>query len=331
MPIANKPVIEYVLTSLRDLGVTEIGLVVGDWQGAFENVLGDGSRFGVQLTYLRQDAPRGLAHAVRIARPFLGDDDFLMHLGDNLLPDGIGPIAAEFVRLRPAAGLVVQKVADPRAFGVVELDQNGAVRQLEEKPAAPRSDLAVAGVYYFTAAVHDAVAAIAPSTRGELEITDAVQWLLGRGDVVLAREYAGFWSDVGRVADVLDCNRRILGDLSRAVHGAVDAASELIGPVVLEAGARVIGSRITGPAVIGAGSHIEGSRIGPDTAIGRDCVLTGAQITDSVVLDGARITSSAPLAGSVVGRCARVGPDDSDRTGHRLVVGDHTEIRLAAA
>ncbi|MCX5199531.1 glucose-1-phosphate thymidylyltransferase [Streptomyces sp. NBC_00249] len=334
IPLANKPVLEHVVAHLRELGATEVCLLTGDWAEVIETAMGDGSRFGVRLTYLRQDQPRGLAHAVRTARPFLGDDDFLMYLGDNILADATGAVAAavgEFRARRPAAGLLVQKVADPRAYGVAELDPDGAVLRLVEKPPHPRTDLAVVGLYYFTAAVHAATDAISPSARGELEITDAVQWLIDRGEQVVARRYSGFWKDVGRADDVLQCNRRLLGELRTDVRGEVDPASELRGQVVIEAGARVVRSLIEGPAIIGAGTLIEDSRVGPGTSIGRDCVVRGTHLADSVVLQGAHICTPRGLRGSVVGRFATVGPGEQGDPGHRLVIGDHASVEMTAA
>ncbi|UQX05377.1 glucose-1-phosphate thymidylyltransferase [Streptomyces sp. RerS4] len=327
MPIANKPVLEYVLENIRAAGVEEIGVIVGQWAEEFTRVLGDGSRFGARLTYIRQDRPLGLAHCVRLARPFLGDDDFVLYLGDIVLPDGITEAAARFVYERPAAHVMVRKVPDPRAFGVVELDEVGRVRALVEKPRQPRSDLALMGVYFFTPAVHEAVAAIGPGARGELEITDALQWMVSAGAPVTAGEHDGYWQDTGSADAVLACNRRLLGALEPALDGWVDGLSVLDGPVVLGPGARVVGSRITGPAVIGAGTLVEDSRIGPFTSVGRDCVLRGAYVSDSIVLDGATVADVPRLHDSIIGRSATVGPAGAH---HRLVVGDHTRVEIAA-
>ncbi|MER7759876.1 glucose-1-phosphate thymidylyltransferase [Streptomyces sp. NPDC097619] len=330
IPIVNKPVLEYALENIAALGVTEVGLIVGDRADQITEALGDGSRFGVRITAIHQDEPRGLAQCVELARTFLGDEDFVMYLGDNMLPDGIAGIAEEFRAHRPAAQIVVSKVPDPRAFGVAELDADGAVVALEEKPRNPRSDLAMIGVYFFTSAVHRAVRAIEPSARGELEITDAIQWLLDHGHEVKAGEYSGYWKDTGRADDVLECNRHLLATLVPRVDGQVDAASELVGPVVVEAGARVFRSRIVGPVVIGADTLVEDSRIGPDTSVGRDCVLRSTRLTDSIVMAGASITHVPGLHGSLIGRSARIGPSDHAEAHSRLVVGDHTHVEVAA-
>ncbi|MFI5807658.1 glucose-1-phosphate thymidylyltransferase [Streptomyces sp. NPDC051561] len=329
IPIANKPVLAHVMENLRDLGVTEIGVIVGDRGGEIARALGDGSSMGVRLTYIQQDSPRGLAHCTSIARDFLGDDDFVMYLGDNMLSSGLHTIADDFRAFRPAAQVVVHKVADPRAFGVAEVDENGRVSRLVEKPQHPRSDLAVIGVYFFTAAIHDAVATIGPSARGELEITDAIQALVDSGADVRARVHSGFWKDTGKVEDVLDCNREFLDALAPAVEGEVDGASELIGAVRVEAGARVVRSRIEGPAIIGAGTLVEDSRIGPHTSIGRDCVLRAAGVDYSILLDGASVQRVGGVSGSVIGRDATVSSAVFAHC-NRLVVGDHASVEVAA-
>ncbi|MFE1781397.1 glucose-1-phosphate thymidylyltransferase [Streptomyces sp. NPDC059506] len=330
IPIANKPVLEHVLDNIRAVGITDIGIIVGDRGPAIAEVLGDGSRMGVRLTYLRQDRPLGLAHCVTVARSFLADDDFLMYLGDNMLPDGIGDVAADFHRHRPDAHVVVHKVADPRAFGVAQMGAGDSVVRLVEKPREPPSNLALIGVYLFTPAIHDAVAAIRPSARGELEITDAIQYMVERNADVRATEYAGYWKDTGSAEDVLDCNRTLLQDLPRAIDGEVDAGSTVTGRVVIEAGARVVRSRIEGPAIIGAGTVVEDSRIGAGTSIGNDCVLRACGISDSIVLDRASITDVTGLHGSLIGRGARVGAAHRGAARHRLMVGDDTRIEMAA-
>lgn len=329
IPIANKPVLEHVLENICDLGITEICVVVGDWAPQIMATIGDGSRFGASVTYLRQNRPSGLAHCVKLARPFLGDDDFVMYLGDCMLPEGVAEMTEEFRAGRPSVQVVVCKVADPREFGVAELDEHGTVRRLVEKPEEPCSDLALVGVYYFTPLIHEAVAAIAPSARGELEITDAIQWLVTRGVAVKASEYRGYWKDTGRAEDVLDCNRQLLRGLTPGIAGEVDAATVLEGLVVVEAGARVVDSRIEGPATVGASTLIEGSHIGPNTSIGRDCVVRGSYLADSIVLDGASIVRIPGLHRSLIGRSATIGPGNGQMH-HRLMVGDHTRVEVAA-
>ncbi|MFF6782509.1 glucose-1-phosphate thymidylyltransferase [Streptomyces sp. NPDC012510] len=330
VPIANKPVLAHVLQNIKNIGVTEIGVIVGDWAPEISDVMGYGAQCGTQVTYIRQDRPLGLAHCVDIARDFLGDDDFVMYLGDNMLPDGITAIADEFRANRPTAQVVVHKVADPRAFGVVELDSEGNVERLVEKPQQPRSDLALIGVYFFTSAIHEAVASIEPSARGELEITDAVQWLVAHGADVRASEYSGYWKDTGNVDDVLECNRHLLSRLRPDIAGDVDAVSQVDDQVVIGAGARIVRSRIEGPVIIGENTVIEDSHIGPHTSIGRDCVLTSSAVSDSIVLDRAEISGVQGLRSSLIGRDAKVGTGAWNTPHHRLVVGDFTRVEVAA-
>lgn len=330
IPVVNKPVLEHVLENIRELGVTEVGVIVGDWAQEIADVVGDGSRLGLRITYIPQQEPLGLAHCVTLARPFLADDDFLMYLGDNMLPEGIADVEREFRAHRPAAQVVVRKVADPRAFGVAETAPDGTVLRLVEKPEHPRSDLALIGVYFFTPAIHQAVASIEPSARGELEITDAIQWLVARGAQVRASEYHGYWKDTGRTEDVLHCNQKLLGGIRPEILGSVDDFSELNGPVRVEPGARVVRTRIDGPAVIGAGTVLEDCHIGSNTSIGRNCTLSNTRIRDSIVMDVAEIRDVPGLQNSLIGRNAAVGTVASGAACHSLVVGDHTRIEVAA-
>jgi glucose-1-phosphate thymidylyltransferase len=301
IPIAGRPVLEHVLVNLRDLGVTDTGIIVGDGARQIAEALGDGSRFGMDITYIPQEQPLGLAHCVRVARGFLGEEDFVMYLGDNMLLDGVRDIAGSFLAGRPAAQVVVYKVPDPTAFGVAELNDDGSLARLVEKPANPRSDLALVGVYFFTPAIHAAVAAIEPSARGELEITDAIQWLVTKGADVRASRYRGYWKDTGRVEDVLDCNRTLLDGIRSRIDGDIDRETTLTGDVVIEAEARVVRSRIDGPAIIGAGSIVEDSHIGAHTSIGRNCVLRDTRIDSSILLDGATICAVRGLRESLIG------------------------------
>ncbi|MFE3588708.1 glucose-1-phosphate thymidylyltransferase [Streptomyces niveus] len=329
IPIANKPVLQHIVESIRDLGVTEIGIVVGSGNTDLADAMGDGSRYGVAFTWIVQERPLGLAHAVRVAGPYLGDSDFMMYLGDNMLPDGVADMAADFATARPAAQLVVSRVPDPRAFGVAELNDAGRVVRLTEKPEQPRSDLALTGVYFFTPAIHRAVENVTPSARGELEITDAIQLLIDDGHTVRAGRYRGYWKDTGRAEDVLDCNRHLLRSLRSRLAGHIGDGCEISGAVVIEEGARVLRSRITGPVVIGAGTVVEDSHIGPGTCVAADCTLRGVELSDSIVLDGATLSGVSGLYGSVIGRHASVTSGESPER-HRLLVGDHTRIEVAA-
>ncbi|HEX6681186.1 MAG TPA: glucose-1-phosphate thymidylyltransferase [Candidatus Limnocylindrales bacterium] len=328
MPIANKPVLVHILDNLRAIGVRQVGLIVGSHIEEIRSVLGSGAAHSVELTYIPQDKPRGLAHCVQIARDFLGDDDFVMYLGDNMLPDGIGEVAERFRAARPAAQVVVHKVPDPQSFGVAEVDPDGTVTRLVEKPAQPRSDLALIGVYFFTGAIHRAVASIKPSARGELEITDAIQWLVAGGWKVTANVHSGFWKDTGNVEDLLDCNREVLDGIGHRLDGFVDGFSSVSGPVVLEYGAEIIRSRVAGPAIIGAGTVVSDSYVGPHTTLGERCTLRDAGIDYSIVLNGATLRDVRGIHGSVIGRFSVVG-SVLGGTRHRLVVGDNTSLEVA--
>jgi glucose-1-phosphate thymidylyltransferase len=329
VPVANKPVLFYGLEAIAAAGITELGIVVGDTQAEIEAAVGDGSAFGLEVTYLRQERPLGLAHAVLIARSYLGDDDFVMYLGDNFIVGGIDDVVAGFARDRPAARIMLTQVGDPRQFGVAELDGAGRVVGLEEKPRLPKSDLALVGVYLFTPAVHEAVADLKPSWRDELEITDAIQWLIDRGHRVESTVITGYWKDTGNVTDMLEVNRLVLEGLEPSVRGRVDAGSELIGRVVVEDGAEVTGSRVVGPAIIGAGSVVRDSYVGPFTSIDRDCVVLDSEIEYSIVLRGASIDGVGRIEVSLIGREAQVTPAPRVPKAHRLVLGDHSKVQIS--
>jgi glucose-1-phosphate thymidylyltransferase len=331
VPVANKPVLFYGLEAIAAAGVTDVGIVVGDTAPAIEAAVGDGSRFGIKVTYIRQQAPLGLAHAVLVARDFLGDDDFVMYLGDNFIVGGITEIVEEFTAQRPAARIMLQQVSDPRAFGVAELDRaTGRVKGLEEKPKQPKSDLALVGVYLFSPAIHEAVASLKPSWRGELEITEAIQWLIDNGRTVNSTTITGYWKDTGNVADMLEVNRLVLEGQEPRIDGTVDEACEIIGRVVVEAGATVSGSRIVGPAVIGAGSTITGSYIGPFTAIDADCSVSESEIEYSIVLSNASISGVRRIEASLIGHYAEVTPAPRVPRAHRLILGDHSKVQISS-
>ena len=302
---------------------------MGDTAPAIEDAVGDGSAFGLTATYLRQDAPRGLAHAVIVARDFLADDDFVMYLGDNFIVGGITPLVEEFRSSRPDAQIMLTSVPDPRQFGVAELDTAGEVVGLEEKPQHPKSDLALVGVYIFTPAVHEAVSRLAPSWRGELEITEAIQWLIDQGRKVRSTTITGYWKDTGNVADMLEVNRMVLETIDPQVRGAVEA-SELIGRVVVEAGAQVSGSRIVGPAIIGTGTRVSGSYVGPFTSVAQDCTITDSEIEYSIVLRGALIQGVRRIEASLIGHDVEVTPSPNVPRAHRLILGDHSKVQICS-
>ncbi|MBC2875771.1 MULTISPECIES: glucose-1-phosphate thymidylyltransferase [Streptomyces] len=330
IPVANIPVLSYVLNSIKEAGITEVGMVVGATATEIRAAVGDGARFGLNVTYLQQDAPRGLADAVLISRDFLGDDDFVMYLGDNYVVDGIVDFVEDFRRDKAAAQVMLARVDDPRRFGVAELDVDGRVTAVVEKPQDPRSDLAIVGVYAFSPLVHQAVAGIKPSWRDELEITDAVQWLVDQGHRVGSTVIDRYWKDIAGVDDVLEMNRHVLETVEGRVDGEVDEASELVGRVVVEAGAKITGSRIVGPAVIGPDTVVQDSYVGPFTSIDGNCRIAHSEIQYSIVLRGASIEGVARVEDSVIGRETEVNAAPRTSTAHRLVLGDHSRVRVGS-
>ncbi|MEY4373777.1 MAG: hypothetical protein RL219_2546 [Actinomycetota bacterium] len=328
VPVANTPILFYGLQSMVDAGITDIGIIVGDTAVEVMAAVGDGCRWDAHITYIPQEAPLGLAHCVLIAREFLGDDDFVMYLGDNLLEQDLNTFVAAFTGQseRPAAQILLKAVPDPQRFGVAELDASGHVVRLVEKPAAPPSDLALVGVYIFDPTIHEAVRAIEPSARGELEITDAIQWLVENGRRVQSQLLTGWWIDTGKLTPLLEANRLLLERISPRLEGTIDDASSIDGRVVLERGARVVRSQIRGPVVIGAGSAIVDSYIGPHTAVGNNCTIEHSEIEHSVLLEGVRVSGVPRLQDSLLGREAVVTRTHAKPSALRLMVGDHSQI-----
>jgi len=328
LPVGNKPVLFYGLEAIRDAGIIDVGIVVGDTAPAIRSAVGDGRSFGLNVAYIRQEAPLGLAHAVLIARDFLGDDDFVMYLGDNFILGGITELVEEFRELRPDAQVLLAAVHDPRQFGVAEFDDIGQVIGLEEKPERPKSNLALVGVYLFTPAIHQSVDRLQPSRRGELEITEAIEWLIRSGRKVAATTVAGYWKDTGTVADLLEANRMVLEGMQPRLAGSVDPDSELIGRVVVEAGAQVTGSRIMGPAIIGADTVVSESYIGPFTSIAQDCVIADSEIEYSILMRGASVRGLRRIEASLIGHDVEVTPAPRAPKAYRLVLGDRSQVQI---
>jgi glucose-1-phosphate thymidylyltransferase len=327
VPVANKPVLFYGLEAMAAAGIHEVGIIVGDTRPAIEEAVGDGSRFGLEVTYIPQEAPLGLAHAVLIAQDFLGDTPFVMYLGDNLLKEGITPFVERFAASAPDALILLQKVADPCAYGIAELN-DGAVTRLVEKPAEPRSDLALVGVYLFTSEVFASVKAIRPSKRGELEITDAIQHMIERGLRVEPHIVTGWWKDTGKLEDMLEANRLILSTVERDVRGDVED-SIVEGNVVVGAGTQLRRCTVRGPAVIGAGCVIADSFIGPYTSISDDVTIEHAEIEHSIVLDHSRICNlNARMIDSLVGKNVTIARSESRPVAYRFLVGDSSQIGI---
>jgi glucose-1-phosphate thymidylyltransferase len=327
VPVANKPILFYGLEQLRDAGITDIAIIVGDTHAEIEAAVGDGSALGIRATYIRQDAPLGLAHAMLTAADFL-DEDFVMFLGDNLIEGGIAHLVADFEADRPDAQILLKEVDNPQRFGVAELDASGQVVRLVEKPTDPPSNLALVGVYLFTPAIVDAARRIAPSPRGELEITDAIQRLIDDGRRVRSTRVTGWWLDTGKKDELLDANRVVLATIGSRIDGEVDAASDIVGPVVVEHGARVVGSVVRGPALIGAGTLVEDSYIGPFTSIAADCRIERTEIQYSVLLDRCVVSDVARIEESILGRDVHIRPAARKPSAYKFVLGDHSQIEI---
>ncbi|MYX03004.1 MULTISPECIES: glucose-1-phosphate thymidylyltransferase [unclassified Streptomyces] len=330
VPVANKPILFYVLESIAATGITEVGIVVGHTAQEIQDAVGDGSSFGLDVTYIHQAQPLGLAHAVRISRDYLGDDDFVMYLGDNFIIDGIEDLVDRFRDERPDAQILLTRVPDPRAFGVAVLDEHGRVIGLEEKPEHPRSDLALAGVYFFTPLVHEAVQAVKPSWRGELEITDSIQYLIDTGADVRSEIISGYWKDTGNVTDILEVNRIILESTESSVRGEVDDASQIIGRVVVEEGAKVKGSRIVGPVRIGAGTEIHDSYIGPFTSVAENCRVLDSELEFSIMMRDSSVIGIRRIEASLIGRHVHGTAVPRVPNAHRLVLGDHSTFQISS-
>jgi glucose-1-phosphate thymidylyltransferase len=349
VPVANKPVLFYGLESLRAAGITEVGIVVADpaemlkpdsrtgqmipamvnSQAEIRAAVGDGSKFGIKATYIVQDAPLGLAHAVKIAEPFVAGEPFVMYLGDNLIKDGIVPFVQEFEREKPDAQILLAHVPNPSEFGVAELNGEHVVR-LEEKPAQPKSDLALVGVYLFGPTVFDAVRAIQPSPRGELEITDAIQHLITSGKRVRSHVITGWWKDTGKVEDMLEANRIVLAGLPPKIEGTVDAATRIEGSLQLGPGSSIERSSIRGPVVIGAGVVIRDAYIGPYTSIADGSIVDHAELEHSIVLERCRLEHIPQrIESSLIGREAVVTSSALRPRAHRLMIGESSRVELA--
>ena len=328
VPIANKPVLFYGIEAIADAGIRDIGIVVGDTQAEIRAAVGDGSRWGVRITYIEQDAPRGLAHAVKISRDFIGTDPFVMYLGDNLLNKGITEFVKEFDEQRPAAQILLARVPDPQMFGVAEL-RDGKVVRLVEKPKEPIGDLALVGVYMFGPDVFESVERIRPSLRNELEITDAIQDLIDHGLTVRPKIVDGWWKDTGKLEDMLEANRLILETFQQRVNGTVDDESRIEGKVVIEEGAVIERSVIRGPAIIGRNARIIHAYVGPFTSIMNDVEIQDTEIEHSIVLEGSCLRDLANrVTDSLIGKNVKIYRVPLKPSAYRFKLGDNSEVGI---
>ena len=329
VPVANKPVLFYGIEAMAAAGIREVGIIIAPETGdEIRAAADDGSQFGVEITYIVQDEPAGLAHAVLTAEPFLGGSPFVMYLGDNLLQGGMEELVDAFREHGPEALILLTPVPDPQNYGVAELGPDGGVVRLVEKPAEPATDLALVGVYMFTPMIHEAARAIEPSPRGELEITDAIQWLVDGGRRVEPHVVRGWWKDTGRLDDMLEANRLILDTVVRRVEGELED-TRVDGRVVVEAGARLERSTVRGPAVIGAGAVVRDAYIGPYTAVGAGCVIERAEVEHSILLEGSSVRHlDGRMEASLLGRDVAIARGNLQPRAYRFMVGDKSEISI---
>jgi glucose-1-phosphate thymidylyltransferase len=332
VPIANEPMLFYGLRHLAAAGIKEVAIILGPIREGISDVVGDGHAFGVKVTYITQGDPKGLAHAVLCAREFLGEDPFVMYLGDNVLQDGVQPLVARFEATAPDAVIGVTPVRTPSSYGVVELAGDKIV-SIVEKPPNPVSNLALIGVYLFTPAVHDIIARLQPSARGELEITEAIWQLHQTGRHIEVLKVGGWWKDTGRPSDLIEANELILRTRDAKefrVEGEVTPGAEITGKVAIGPGSFVAsGARIEGPTVIGSGVRIEaGSRIGPSTSLGDHCVIRGSTIRNSIIMQSTVVEGPVRVSDTIIGRGSRVRAKTDRGVELSCILGDSSQLEL---
>jgi glucose-1-phosphate thymidylyltransferase len=330
VPVANRPILFYVLDNLAEAAVRDVAMIISPETGkAIQDAVGDGKNWGIKIEYILQEEPRGLAHAVQVARPFLGTNPFVMYLGDNLIGSGITGFRESFEKSGSDATILLKEVDTPSSFGIAEIDENGRVKRLVEKPKEPGSNLALVGIYFFSAKIHDAIALIQPSSRGELEITDAIQCLLRQGGKVLSHRLEAWWLDTGKKDDLLTANTVVLDRwIQRQISGEVDGQSEVTGRVKLGKGSQVLSSKVRGPVVIGDDVRVEGSFIGPFTSVGNRCQVRSSVIEHCVILENATIECIDRLEDSLVGKGSFVMKGQGNHRAYRLMVGDDSVVEL---
>jgi glucose-1-phosphate thymidylyltransferase len=330
VPVGNRPILFHVLDNLQNAGVADVGIVISPETGdAIREAVGDGSAWAMRVKYITQPEPLGLAHAVKIAQPYLGDDPFVMYLGDNLIGSGIKGFRDEFERSGANASILLKEVENPSRFGIAEIDARQRVVRLVEKPKEPKSNLALVGIYFFTRAIHDAIDEITPSKRGELEITDAIQALLERGYNVASHRIDAWWLDTGKKDDLLTANTIVLDEwVQRRIEGEIDVRSQVTGRVQLGKGSRIENSTVRGPVVVGANVVIENSFIGPFTSIGAGCRILLSVLEHCVLLENTRIEEVDRLEDSLIGKNSSVIKDPKSRQAYRLSIGDDSEVLL---
>lgn len=329
VPIANKPILHYVIEDLVGVGITDLGIVVGDTAKEIEKSVGNGSQWNADITYIHQEEPLGLAHAVLISEPFLGEEKFIMYLGDNMFEDSLHAVVEDFEKSSTNARLLLAKVDNPQAFGVAEVDEQGAIKGLVEKPENPKSDLALVGVYLFDSTIHRAVKAIEPSDRGELEITDAIQWMIDKENSIEHKTLEGWWIDTGKKDPLLLCNELILEKIETLLLSQIGETVTLKGEIVTGENVEIIDSNIQGPVVIGSGVRIERSDIGPYVSIGDDCKIEDSSVERSVLMEKSYVSGVTQLTKSVLGREVEIdGTETEFQESTSVMLGDGTKVNL---
>lgn len=330
VPVANKPVLFRVVEAIRAAGIDDIGIVVGDTANEIKEAVGTGRRWGIKITYIRQEAPLGLAHAVKVSRDYLGDDKFVMFLGDNVIQGGISDLIREFDGSDYDCQIVLTAVDNPSSYGVAELDpETRRIIRLVEKPRNPPSNLALVGIYMFNHRVWEAVNAIKPSWRGELEITDAIQYLVDKGANVHPYVHRGWWIDTGEPDEMLEANDRVLDEIEHSIEGYVDRDSEVHGKVTIEKGAEVINSRIRGPAIIGEDTRVVNSYIGPFTSIYHHVLIENSEIEHSIVLEQSKILDIPyRIEDSLIGRRSLITRSPIKPKALKMTLGDHSSVGI---
>ncbi|MCK4418569.1 glucose-1-phosphate thymidylyltransferase [Candidatus Aerophobetes bacterium] len=326
IPIANKPILFYGIEAIREAGITDVGIVVGDTYEEIKKAVGEGKKWGSKITYIKQEAPLGLAHAVKISQDFLANESFVMYLGDNIIKQGIKSLVDEFRKKRANSQILLAHVENPGQFGVAELERGKVVR-LVEKPKEPKTDLALVGVYMFDHHIFEAVNNIKPSWRGELEITDAIQYLIDKNFLVHSHIINGWWKDTGKPEDLLEANRIMLDDLEARIRGEIDKSSKLSGKVRIEEGAQIINSVIRGPATVARGCRIIHSYIGPFTSIYYNVLIEDSEIEHSIVMEECKISGlKARIEDSLIGKNVVIIKSTSKPKAYRFMLGDSSQV-----
>ncbi len=323
IPVANKPILFYALEDLIEAGAKEIGIIVGPNKEQVRATV-ESENWDAGINFIYQEEPKGLAHTILVAKEFL-DEPFVMYLGDNILREGIEKHAKKFEENKNDASIMLTEVENPRQFGIAELNDDGTIKRLIEKPKDPPSNLALVGIYFFKPVILEACKRIKPSWRNELEITDAIQWLIDNGYKVGWTKVEGWWKDTGKTEDILEANRLILDGIQMKNEGTAKD-SRIIGRVIIEKGVEVKDSIVKGPSLIGGGCKIKNSYIGPYTSVGNDCVIEDTEIEDSIVMDNSEILGGGRIIESLIGKEVKIRRREELPNGRKLIVGDDSEI-----